>query len=444
MVGKGGRSALWATLAGSLISLTATAVSAQVAAPSPNTSKLVTTAEGNSQFASTAAYLGALCPNLAPGSDLQARCSWFLGPALATPNLANMGLDAITPEQVLAQGGVVDGSIRPATSAVASRISALSHIGFGRGLASADRPVLLATNGDTAGLGGLSAPRLQGYVNLVGGSGSRADNPLETGYDFDEKSITVGADYRFSDKLTAGASLSYGDTNLKFASDTGRMDATTWMGTVYGLWSPTDHIEVTGLFGYGRVNYSSDRAMNYSEGDELISRVAHGTTNGNQFEGTITAAYSMSAAGGWAYGPSFSVSTTKLDLGAFGESGAQGLDLGYDKQSSDSLQFALGFDVSKAISIAAGVVSPYARAQAIYEAEDNKRNVTIHYVADTTGVLPGIRLTTLAPDRLRYMVGGGVSGQFPRGWAGFADLEGIVGLKDVSGYTATLGMRKEF
>lgn len=444
MVGKSGRSALWATLAGGALALMASAASAQVAAPSPNTSKLVTTAEGNSQFASTAAYLGALCPNLAPGSDLQARCSWFLGPALATPNLANMGLDAITPEQVLAQGGVVDGSIRPATSAVASRISALSHLGFGRGIASGYQPVLLATNGDTAGLGGLSAPRLQGYVNLVGGSGNRADNPLETGYDFDQKSITVGADYRFSDKLTAGVSLSYGDTNLKFASNTGKMDASTWMGTVYGLWSPTDHIELTGLLGYGRVDYSSDRRMDYSEGDELISRVAHGTTRGNQFEGSLTAAYSMSAAGGWTYGPSLSVSATKLDLDAFGESGAQGLDLGYDKQSSDSLQFALGFDVSKAISVAAGVVSPYARVQAVYEAKDDKRNVIIHYLADTTGVLPGIRLTTLSPDRLRYMLGGGVSGQFARGWAGFADVETVVGLKDISGYTATLGVRKEF
>jgi uncharacterized protein YhjY with autotransporter beta-barrel domain len=445
MIGKDRRSTPLALLAGGLFSIIAPTTAMAQVAPSPNTSKLVAAADGNSQWASTAAYIGALCPNLAVGSDLRLRCGAALTAAATNPTQANMALDAITPEQVLAQGGVIDGSIRPATSAVASRLSALSHIGFGRGLAMAYQPVLLATNGDTAGLGGLNAPRLQGYFNIVGGSGSRADNSLETGYDFDQKSITGGADYRFSDKLTAGVSLSYGDTNMKFASNTGKMDASTWMGTVYGLWSPTDRIEVTGLAGYGRVDYSSDRHMDYAESaTSTIDRIAHGDTKGTQWEGSLTAAYAMTAAGGWSYGPSLAVSATKLDLDGFNETGADGLDLSYAKQSSNSLQFTLGFDVSKAISISTGVVSPYGRVQAIYEAQDDKRNVIVHYVADTTGFFPGIRLTTLSPDRMRFMLGGGLAGQFAHGWAGFADIETVVGLKDVSGYTATLGLRKEF
>jgi outer membrane autotransporter protein len=223
------------------------------------------------------------------------------------------------------------------------------------------------------------------------------------------------------------------------------MDASTWMGTVYGLWSPTDRLEITGLVGYGRVDYSSNRHMDYAESaTSTIDRTAHGDTKGTQWEGTLTAAYAMPASGGWSYGPTLSVSATRLDLDGFAETGAQGLDFSYDKQSTDSLQFTLGFDVSKAISVSTGVVSPYARVQAVYEAKDDKRNVIIHYVDDTTGFFPGIRLTTLSPDRIRYLVGGGVSGQFARGWAGFADIETVVGFKDVSGYTATLGVRKEF
>lgn len=440
-----GRRALWVTGA-AILGLLAFpgAASAQVA-PSPNTAKLVAAAGDNPQWAKVAAYIGALCPNLALGTDLRTRCAAALSAAATSPSTAANALNALTPEQVLAQGKVIDGSIAPATNAVAGRISALSHIRIGGPLASNYRPVLLATNGDTTGVGGLSAPRLQAYANLVGGSGSKDDTALETGYDFDQKSITVGADYRFSDRFTGGVSLSYGDTKLNFVEDTGTMSARTWMGTVYGLWTISDHIEVTGLLGYGTIDYSTDHNVDYTESAaSTISRIAHSNTSGKQLEGTLTVAYAMSGANGLSYGPSLSVSATRLDLDPFSETGSLGLDWTYQKQSTESLQFMLGFDVSKAISMSFGILSPYARVQAVYEAEDDKRNVDIRYVADTTGFFSGVRLTTAAPDRSRFLLGGGVSGQFASGWSGFADVETTLGFRNVSGYTATLGARREF
>ncbi len=445
MIGKYRAAAPLALLAGGLLSMAATEVSAQVA-PSPNTGKLIAAAGGNYQWASTANYIGQLCPNLALGTDLRTRCAEALSAAATDPNRANMALDAITPEQVFGQGAAVDGAIKPATAAVSSRLSALSHIGFGHGVAMNNyRPVQIATAGDTAGLGGLNASRLQGYVTVVFGSGSRDDNSLETGYDADNKSVTVGMDYRFNDKVTAGVSLSYGSTNLDFSDNTGKMDADTWIGTVYGLWNPTDRLQLSGLFGYGRIDYSSDRHMNYAETTtSTIDRIAHGKTSGDQWELSVTAAYAMDAPAGWSYGPQLSLTATNLDLDAFSETGAQGLNFRYAKQSADSFQVALGFNVSKAISTSSGVISPYARVQAVYEAENDKRNVQVQYVDDTTGFFPGIRLTTLSPTRMRYMVGGGISGQFTHGWSGFVDAETVLGMKEISGYNVTLGVRKEF
>jgi len=52
--------------------------SAQVP-PSPNTPALISAAQGNPQLQSTAAYVGALCPNLTPGTDLRLRCAAALG-----------------------------------------------------------------------------------------------------------------------------------------------------------------------------------------------------------------------------------------------------------------------------------------------------------------------------------------------------------------------------
>ena len=424
--------------------MAAPAALAQVA-PAGNTPLLIAAARGNPQLQSTAAYIGVLCPNLAVGTDLRLRCAAALAASANAPQLASDALTWITPQELLAQSAVVDGAVSPGASAVASRLSAIGHLGRAGGLALAYRPVQIATAGDTAGLGGASSSRLQGFANVVGGSGDKDTNTYETGYDFDQKSVTAGADYRFSDQFTGGLSISYGDTDLDFDAAQGSLEAKAVVGTAYGLWSVSDHIEVTGLVSYGRIRYVSDRTITYTEtAASAINRIAHGVTHGDQWEGTLTVAYAMDTKDGWSMGPSLSLSGRKLKLDAFAETGASGLNLSFAKQSTDSFQVIAGFDVSKAISTNSGVVSPYARVQGVYETRDNRRDVRIKYVADTTGFFPGIKLTTSAPDRTRFLVGGGLSGQFASGWSAFADAETILGLSDVSGYNVTFGVRKEF
>ena len=435
-----------------LISLTIGVAAAAAASPalaqtppSPNTAALVAAANGNSQLQSTASYIGALCPNLAVGTDLRLRCGAALSAALNARPLATTALDQITPQEILAQGGVIDGAISPGASAVAGRIASLGNVGFGSGLAAAYRPVVLASNGDTAGLGGPVASKLQVFGNVTFGAGDRDTNALETGYDYDQRSITAGADLRFSNRFTAGLAFSYGDTDLDFDARGGALSAKSATVSAYGLWAVTDRVDLTGLVSYGDVDYRSARNITYAESaSSTINRVARGSTNGKQWESTVTAAYALSAPEGWNMGPSLSLSYRKLKLDAFSETGADGLNLAFQKQSTDSFQAALGFDVSKAISTSNGIISPYARAQAVYEAMDDRRTVRIRYVVDTTGFFPGIRLTTTAPDRNRMLLGGGVAGQFANGWSAFADAETVLGLKDVAGYNLTFGLRKEF
>lgn len=432
-----------AMLAGLLPLAGASTALAQVA-PSPNTAALVAAAGGNSQLRSTAAYIGAVCPNVTPGSDLRLRCAAALGAAVSSPPLANAALDKITPQEILAQSGVIDGAISPGTNAVAGRIAALTRVGLG-GRIAAYRPIILAAAGDTAGLGGATTPPLQAFANVVAGAGDKDTNSLETGYDFDARSITGGLDYRFSDGFTAGAALSYGETDLDFDTGGGKLEAETFVVSAYGLWTLSDKVQVTGLVAYGQIDYVSDRAIGYVESaTSTISRIAHGKTDGDQWEGTLTLSYAMDASDGWSFGPSLSVSGKTLRLDAFEETGANGLNLAYAKQSADSLQLIVGFDVSRTVSTETGVISPYARLQSVYEAADDSRDVRIRYVADTTGFFPGIRLTTSAPDRWRFLLGGGVAAQFAGGWSAFADAETILGLEDVTGYTFTLGVRKEF
>ena len=433
-------------LAAAFSLLAATAAWAQLP-PNANTGALVAAAGGNPQLSATAAYVGHVCPNLPVGSDLRLRCAWMLRVAAPTPDQARLGLDMNTPQEVIAQGATVDGAVSPASGAVAGRLSALTRLGGVGRVASAYRPIVLAAQGDTAGLGGASVPRLQGFANVVAGAGDRDRDTYEAGYDFDQRSITAGMDYRFSDTFTGGVALSYGDTDADFDNDGGggKLEAQAVVGTVYGLWNVNDRLQVTGLVSYGRIDFSSDRRIFYTEDPGVvIDRVANADTEGDQWEATLTFTYLMAGADGWSYGPSLALSGRTLDLDAFTETGAQGLNLTFGKQSAESFQVILGFDVSKAISTQTGVVSPYGRVQTVYETLDNRRNILVRYAADTTGFFPGVRLTTNAPDRWRFVVGGGVAGQFAGGWSAFADAEAVLGLRHTTAVTATLGVRKEF
>lgn len=422
----------------------ATTAHAQTA-PNPNTPALIAAAAGSPNLVGTAAYVGQVCPNLAVGSDLRNRCAWMLRVAPTTPGNARIGLDMNTPQELLAQGATVDGAVSPATTAVAGRLSALTRLGGSGRMASLSRPILLASAGDTAGLGGGSAPRLQAFANVSAGTGDRDADVYEGGYDFDQRSITAGVDYRFSDSFTGGVALSYGDTEADFDLDAGELEAKAVTISAYGLWTLSERLQVTGLVAYGRIDYDSDRDIFYNEDPGVvIDRTARASTDGDQWEGTLTLSYLMSGRDGWSYGPSLALSGRTLELDGFTESGADGLNLAFGKQSADSFQVILGFDVSRAVSTESGILSPYARVQSVYETLDNRRSVAVRYAADTTGFFPGARLTTSAPDRLRFLAGGGVAAQFAGGWSAFADAEATLGLRDTKGVTFTLGARKEF
>jgi hypothetical protein len=413
--------------------------------PSPKTPALIAAAEGNPQFQSTAAYIGALCPNLALGTDLRTRCAGALNAATAAPPLATEALQWITPEELLSQSATVDGAVAPVTAAVAARVSALGRIGSHNQVASLGRPVLLASIGDTAGIGGLNPSRLQAYFNVNAGEGSRDPDTYQSGYNFDQSSITGGADYRFSNAFTGGASLSYGRTNVKLDAAAGKMEVETTAGALYGLWTLSDRFQLSGFVSYGQVRNSGYRNISYVESaTSTINRVAFSKTHGDQFEGTLTLSYALPAPAGWSLTPSLAISGETLNLRAFSETGADGLNLSFPSQTTDSLQVILGFDAAKAFSTQYGVISPYGRVQAVYETLDNRRHVDVRYTADTTGFFQGIHLTTTAPDRTRFMIGGGLSAQFQGGWSAFADIESVLGLRLVSGYDGTIGVRKEF
>lgn len=426
-------------------------------------------AAANSQQLSVAENILDICPRLGqaggsppnmgtlPGNqqDLFNRCNGALGLATAgdLDEAANI-LGQIAAEEVIAQEALVNGTLAPQTKALTARLSALSgRAGGGQlaGLAPRQRPepiylasrepVRIAQDGADASL--RTDLGIGVFADVDYNFGNKDETDLEAGFDFDDISFTAGADYFVTDTLAVGLAGGYTTTDVDFDDDAGTLDGDGYNLAVYGLWNPLPQAGVTAFASYGEVDYTSERRIAYTDPNGIVNRTAEGDTDATQFEMTGGAYYDV-VSGPWTYGPTLNISYLHTDIDGFTETGAQGLNLTFDDQEAESLQSWLGVAVSRTISLDFGVAVWQARAQWIHEFADDSRTIDVRYAADPFADSPAIRLTTEDPDRNRGRLGTGVSVVFAGGISAFADLEGVVGHKDVESYTVTSGIRFTF
>ena len=93
--------------------------------------------------------------------------------------------------------------------------------------------------------------------------GDRDETALESGYDFDAWSITLGGDYRFTDTVFGGASLSLGEVEVDYDRNGGSTDISNWSISLYSGWSVTENFYLDGLISYGQSDLESERNISY-------------------------------------------------------------------------------------------------------------------------------------------------------------------------------------
>ena len=420
----------------------------------------------NGNEASVATNVEDICPKLgAEGGfgltgnrgDLFDRCNGAIrtsSPIFGNdPASAAVALDQIAAEERTAQESAVEGVVQRQTKNIAARISVLGNRTGSAALASFGEPdpnkrVMYASNDTQVATDGTSitVENTLGWGAFLTTSynfGERDETDREAGYDFDDISATAGVDYFILHNLVAGIAIGYGKTDIDFDDNGGKMDADTLSVGVYSLWSVTDAIGLSGYLNYGSVDYDSERNLVYSDFNGDVNRTAQGGTDAYQFEATGNVWYNMSS-GSWSYGPTGWISYFYTDIDGFEESGAQGLNMRYDDQDADSLQTALGGDVSYTISTEKGIAVLYSRAHWIHEFLNDSRDLDMKYVEDDFADSPTITVRTDNPDRdwAQFAVGG--SFVFPGGISTFADFQTVLFKEDVESYTVTAGLRMEF
>ena len=403
-------------------------------------------------------------------NDLFLRCNAALqqpdDPALTAKSTI---LDQYVGVQNIAQQS--DGALQSAKPgrAIAGRIGAVAEQVRGRQFAAATRPILLASNNpDEVSIGSLERPSaLDGFLSIGGFDSEQDSTARELGFEQDGWYIAGGLDYMFSSKMTAGVALNYVTSEADFDGigdlpSGGSMDTDSWMLSGYGVYAPTDRLVVTGLIGFGQTDYDNTRRISLEDRNALsstpnlsndsqffgtIDRTATSSTNADTAQLSVGASYAAWSSGATNFTPSADLSYYTASIDGFTETGSDGLDLEFDEQNVDSVQFSIGGELSHAISTETAVFVPYARARAIFELQDNAQSVSARYVA-TEGIasIQNQRFTvsTNPADDNSYEFAVGASMVRPNGLAGFVEFQTVAGLDNVDYKSVSAGLRIRF
>ena len=410
---------------------------------------------------SVAQAIETVCPKLATLSqrsaeqeDLFNQCSNMLANPRAEgiPNT----LDQITSEKANAakSAGIETGTQQLAN--IGSRLAALRSgskgidigalaVNLGGESLSGNQLATLAAMGLSGG--GASADStfgnwgffLNGAVNL----GDRDTTENETGFDYNMIGITVGADYRFSDRFVAGGAFGYAKNDVDFDSNDGGLDTETWHLAAYATHSLTDRLYLDAIVEYGWNDYESKRNLSYqiTPGLDPVSRQASADYDGNQLGASLGAGYDLNE-GPFAYGVYGRVAYLQVEVDDFLEQGAGGLNLTMDGFDATSVTTVLGARLSRVFNTSRAVLVPQARFEWEHEYDNDGDILTARFAADPTGT--SFRILTDEPDRDYFRLGLGLSAVFPHGFSTFVNYDTLLDKRDWSDHMIDAGVRWEF
>jgi outer membrane autotransporter protein len=401
--------------------------------------------------------LGAMSQSLNPAqTDLFNRCS-----DMKTPNGLGVSvlpdvLSKVSQENNTAEGNSAVETKSAQLRTVGARLGALrlgaSGVSINGFRLDQDSRVAAAdtVTTDTAPpVGGLGVARtgaspLGLFVNGVGSFGNKDTTSREVGFDFHTVGVTAGADYRFTDRLVAGVALSYLRSDADLTSSLGEVDSNTYGLALYGTYyfGPM-YLDLLG--GFTRSDYDISRRIVYGPAPggtgAPVNRTAKGDTDGWQYTFNGGAGYDARF-GALTVTPYVRVEYLHLDIDAYTETGANGLDLKVQKQTVESLLTVLGGRTSYAISTPFGVLLPQIRAEWRHEVLDDQRSIKAQFANDPFNV--PFLIATDSPDRDYFALGAGIAAALARGVSAFIDFETIVGLKNVTNHNFIAGVRFEF
>ena len=416
-----------------------------------------------------AGALDTICANLntlaspTPGQiDFKARCQELANNAASNPDDVAKALDELLPDTQAAQARASMLTASRQFETLNARIAALRS---GTQGSSFDGLALQGRNGNVS-LGGLiNSLTGDSSANEVGsdfqrwgffasgtiGSGDAEAAGATPSFDFDIHGLTLGVDYRYSDKFIFGAALGYNNQDTDLAPGQGGVDASGYTLSAYGTFFKDNSWYADTVLTFGKNNYDMVRQIGYTIPDGLggfttVNQTARSDSGGDLLSFGATFGRDFQK-GGWSIGPYGRLLYTRLNFDRIEETlvssgpGA-GLALIVEERSLDSLASILGGKFTRAISTSWGVLTPHFQFEWEHEFNADPGAATARFVNDPTGT--EIVLSDAPYDADYYRIGLGLSAIMSKGRSGFMYYEKTIGRDGISQDNLALGFRLEF
>jgi outer membrane autotransporter protein len=244
-----------------------------------------------------------------------------------------------------------------------------------------DRPLLLAYDGDSSGVGSLYAdeemavPAWWRYVwgTAFGQWGDQDGDNGYTGFDYNVGGLALGIDRYVNDRLLLGASAAYTSTNVDQDKGRGNGDIDGWMASLYSSYS-FDKAYVDGAVSYGRNDYDAKREVRVG----TIKRTARSDHDGDVIAASLGGGYLMPVKDS-VLEPFGRLQYTRLDEDAFTESGASSVNQRISSRDTDSLISEIGVRISRSFPQAGGRLTTDASVAWLHDFDIDDRTITTSY-----------------------------------------------------------------
>jgi uncharacterized protein with beta-barrel porin domain len=397
--------------------------------------------------------------------DLQARCQELIDAILSDPDGVIAALDELFGDIALVQS---ESSLLAAETQfenIKARIAALrsgtnrtSFGGLALNTSSGRLPVgtmfqsLLGEDTPAGGAEevGSAFSRWGFFAAGTIGRGDANSGELSPAYDWDVNGLTVGVDYRQSDKLIFGATLGYTNQDNDLTGARGSLETKGWSVSGYGTWYHQDSWYMDGIVSFGRNSYDLERRVRYTitgpGGTTTIDNTGHADGDGESSSFALSLGRDFNK-GGWGFGPYLRAMYTRMDFEAMREEFDQalpgnGFALELDTRSVSSLTSTLGGKLTYAHSTSFGVVIPHVQLEWQHEFRDDPAQVEARFLFDPTGTPFTIQGDPIDTDFFRF--GLGMSFVLTHGRSGFFYYERLVSRERFSQDSLALGIRLEF
>jgi uncharacterized protein YhjY with autotransporter beta-barrel domain len=412
-------------------------------------------------LAATAVGTSAPPPSSAQLADLTQRCQFFEG-ANSAPAALGTAYTAVMGQQINAIGPQTKkfGSLQQDN--LAARLAELRRGARGAsfsGLEVTDADGNVLANGGSQLSdylpGGASGDAEQGWLDgrlgvFVNGSlkgGSKRVSKNSFAFNLSDNSVTVGADYRITNHIVAGAAVGSGKTTTDFANSFGHLDITATGVSVFASLYGTRYY-VDAVAGYGRPHLQTDRHIAYSESASIIDQDATGSTHLRDVWTGISAGSPLNYRA-FTLTPEVSLNYHEIRLDGFTESmsapaaAGSGLALAFGDAVVPSLQGRAGLRAAYTFSGSWGVFEPNLHATFIREMRSHPDDFTarLAYAPQAAGLF---YIGTDPPEGHYFGGGGGVNFQLAHGISGFVDYEQLKVLKTIKSHELSLGLRYQF